>query len=289
MRVADLLAECSTLLKNAGVEQHELDGRLLLEFTLGKSRSELFLAAREILDSALVERYRELIARRAAREPIAYITGEQEFWSLTFTVSPDVLIPRPETEFLLEQVFSKTIKENFSRGSVVDLCCGSGVIATVLAKETGKQVIAIDISPEALEISDKNFERHQVVGSVQRIHGDLLAPMLEEGNCSLIVSNPPYVSREDVAYNLEPEVAQFEPHLALDGGKRGMELIRVIRKQLEEVLLPGGQFFMEFGADQGEEIIELFSGQVEGRSGFSTVEILQDYAGRDRVLHAIKK
>ena len=288
MRVKDLLVQGTDLLDRAGVEESELDARLLLEFALGKSRTEIFLAARDVLLEDDVSHYQQLIGRRSKREPVAYIIGEQDFWTFTFTVTPDVLIPRPETEFLLEQVLLKTSKENYHQGNIVDLCCGSGVIATVLAHETGQKVYGIDVSYKALQVSRLNLIRHNLLGNVDLVQGDLLSAFSTNSVFSLIVSNPPYVSDLDVAGNLEPEVAEFEPHLALDGGKRGMELIYRIRRQLEDVLLPGGQFFMEFGADQGDEIAALFETNIEDFNGFSTVEILKDYAGRDRVLHAVK-
>lgn len=286
MQVKEILAESADLLQKAGVDEYELDARLLLEYVLEKNRTELFLAAEEDLSVDNLDRYKAMIARRAKREPVAYILGEQEFWSHTFTVTPDVLIPRPETEFLLEQVLSLTEPENFERGCIVDLCCGSGVIAAILALEKDHLVYAVDLSMGALQVAKGNLCRHNLTKKVQLIQGDLLASFSRRSNCSLIVSNPPYVSHNDVIGNLAPEVGVFEPHLALDGGDRGMDLIEIIYHQLQEVLLPGGQFFMEFGADQGKEVTQLFSGN--NNSYFSTVEIIQDYAGRDRVLHAVR-
>ncbi len=288
MQVNEILAEGTELLQKAGVEEYELDARLLLEAVLKKSRTELFLAAREDIGTDDTSSYMTMIRRRATREPVAYMLGEQEFWSLAFTVTPDVLIPRPETEFLLEQVFSLTKPENFEKGCIVDLCCGSGVIAAIIALEKTQTVYAVDLSPQALKVARQNVIRHNLLDRVQLIQGNLLDSFSRKSNCSLIVSNPPYISHTDVLTNLEPEVGKFEPHLALDGGDRGMDLIEIIYRQLEDVLLPGGQFFMEFGADQGEEIAQLFRGDKGASSFFSTVEIIQDYAGRDRVLHAVK-
>ena len=288
MRVVDILRKSGELLKSAGVEEYELDSRLLLEFVLGKSRTEIFLAAERFLTEDEMSHFENLISRRQKREPVAYIIGEQEFWSLTFNVTPDVLIPRPETEFLLEQVFSKTTKENISIGRIIDLCCGSGVIAAILAQETGQKVYGVDVSEKALHVCQSNLNRHGLTDKVQLIQSDLLSAFCKSAWCSLVVSNPPYVSHIDVKDNLEPEVEQFEPHLALDGGARGMELITIIREQLEHILIPGGQLFLEFGADQGHEIAELFINKTGDNRGFSSIEILQDYAGRDRVIHAIK-
>lgn len=288
MRLIDALHNASQLLKDAGVEEFELDARLLLEDVLSKTRSELFLARDLILTDSHCNQYQAFLNRREQREPVAYILGEQEFWSLPFIVSPHVLIPRPETEFLLDQVLSRANKTNFTRGKIVDLCCGSGVIATVLAKETGQGVVAVDISPDALQISKKNICRHDVREQVQLVQSDLLSSFQKNHQFSLVVSNPPYVSHVDVTNNLAPEVSDYEPHLALDGGVRGLELIRIIREQLEHLLLPGGELFMEVGADQGKELLSMFTSTMNGLDGFLSVEILKDYAGRDRVVHAIK-
>ena len=288
MRVADVLRQGALALKKSGVEEFELDARLLLEHVLDRNRSELFLLADHELNADQLFYYHDLIKRREKRQPVAYILGEQEFWSLTFMVSPAVLIPRPETEFLLEQVFSLTKKNNFSKGKIIDLCCGSGIIATVLAKETGQMIHAADVSTEALQVARQNVARHEVKEYVHLVCSDLFSSFIEKEHFSLVVSNPPYVSHIDVTGNLAPEVCEYEPHLALDGGIRGLELIAVIRKQLEHVLLPGGQIFMEIGADQGQEVSAMFRSKIDGFDGFSDVEIIKDYAGRDRVLHAIK-
>lgn len=288
MQAHEILAEGTELLQKAGVDEYELDARLLLETVLKKSRTELFLAAHEEISPDDLYRFRAMITRRAGREPVAYILGEQDFWSYTFSVTPDVLIPRPETEFLLEQVFSLGRPENFARGNIVDLCCGSGVIAAVLALEKERPVYAVDLSVKALLVAKENCLRHCIQDRVHFICGDLLSSFSKESNLSLVVSNPPYVSHNDVVSNLEPEVENFEPHLALDGGDKGMELIESIYDQLQDVMLPGGQFFMEFGAEQGEDIARLFTGKNNNCRIYSTVEVLQDYAGRDRVLHAVK-
>lgn len=288
MHLTAVLHNGGEQLKDAGVEEFELDARLLLEHVLDKTRSELFLAGDMRLSDNQVRRYQSFIDKRKLREPVAYILGEQEFWSLSFFVSPHVLIPRPETEFMLEKVLATTKKINFRCGKIVDLCCGSGVIATVLAKETGHQVVAADVSSEALQVATTNISRHGVQGQVQLIQSDLFGSFQKKNQFSLVVSNPPYVSHIDVTSNLAPEVSCFEPHLALDGGVRGLELIRVIREQLENVLCPGGELFMEIGADQGDECLLMFTSKIDGLDGFSTVQILKDYAGRDRVVHAIK-
>lgn len=288
MNIVDTLRCGSDALQQVGIDEYELDARLLLEHVLKKTRSQLFLAFDLHLTEEQFLQYRLLVQRREKREPVAYILGEQEFWSFTFLVTPDVLIPRPETEFLLEQVFSQTNKDNFSRGRILDLCCGSGVIATVLAKETGKRIIASDVSTKALDVSRRNIISHAVHDKVQLVQSDLLSAFTNRGQFSLVVSNPPYVSNIDVDNNLAPEVCDYEPRLALDGGLRGLEIIALIREQLVHALLPGGELFMEIGADQGQEVVAMFVGNANSSKEFKTVQVIKDYTGRDRVIHAIK-
>lgn len=287
MRLAELFKRGATELAEAGVPEFELDARLLLESCLGISRTEVFLHGRTEVDEASQRTYLSFIERRRKREPVAYILEEQEFWSLPFHVTPAVLIPRPETEFLLDRVLALTLPANIARGVILDLCCGSGVIAVVLAKETGRKVIAEDVSFAALQVARKNLHRHWLDGQVELVQGDLLSPFRQTRDLfSLIVSNPPYVSDREVEQDLAPEVAHHEPHLALIGGEDGLSLIRQIRRQLPWVLRPGGQFFMEIGAGQGEVVRRMFAESCNGTPGFRDVEILVDYAGRDRVLHA---
>lgn len=284
--LSDLLLFGISALKKAGVTEYELDARLLLEFCTGKGRSQIFLEGSSVISSELREYYLKLLERRQKREPVAYIIGEREFWSLPFHVTPEVLIPRPETEFLLDRVFALTDAENFTNGNILDLCCGSGVIAAILARETGKKVYALDVSAEALAVARKNIKRHALEQQVDLVQGTLLTPFLGNRNFSLIVSNPPYVSSLDVSENLEPEVSIYEPRLALDGGEKGLGIIYEIRKKLPEMLCGGGQYFMEIGADQGEAVRNFFLESFAGYPDFFHVEILQDYSGRDRVVHA---
>jgi len=287
MRLAELFKRGAAELAEAGVPEYQLDARLLLENCLGITRTEVFLNGQTEVDEVSQRRFFRLIERRKKREPIAYILEEQEFWSLPFHVTPAVLIPRPETEFLLDRVLALTLPENFDRGLLLDLCCGSGVIAAVLAKETGRKVVAADISSAALQVARKNLHRHRLEGLVELVQGDLLSPFRQTRDLfSLIVSNPPYVSDREVEQELAPEVALHEPHLALTGGEDGLSLIRRIRRQLPRVLCPGGQLFMEIGAGQGEAVRRMFADSCNGTPGFRDIEILVDYTGRDRVLHA---
>ncbi len=267
-------------LEEVGVEEAETDTNVLLGFCLKKSRTELFLAARDVVTPSEEEIFLKFLDRRLNREPVAYIIGTREFWSLPFKVSKDVLIPRPETEFLLERVLHKTSETRID--GILDLCCGSGVIACVLALELKQQVTAIDVSNKALAITSHNVKEHNLEESVQILQSDLFDNLPTSKKYSLIVSNPPYITHNDVCQNLEPEVSQYEPWLALDGGDLGMDIIERIAKDISSVLHRPGNLFIEIGAEQGAMVTELF----ESTKYFDSVQIYQDYSGRDRVLHA---
>ena len=286
MRIRDLLTAAEDALVRVGVVDGRIDLEFLLAHCLGKGRTALFLDANCEVPPEVEGHFRGLLARRLEREPLAYILAEQEFWSLPFTVSPAVLIPRPETEFLLEVVLAETKKHILPPGRNLDLCCGSGVIAIILALELGREVTAIDLSWAALQVARQNCLRHGVEALVHLCQADLLTALRPEPLFSLVVSNPPYVSQTAIHHELAPEVSRYEPHLALDGGPVGMDCIRQIRERLPAVLVPGGELFMEIGYDQGQVTAELFRQPISGQRPFSLVEIRQDYAGKDRVLHA---
>jgi release factor glutamine methyltransferase len=285
--IKELLQSGTIELERAGVGDACHDARLLLENCLGKNRTELFLSADSKVCSDKKIHYQQLIDSRKKRKPMAYILGQCEFWSLPFYITPDVLIPRPETEFLLDRVLNLTERAKLTSGKILDLCCGSGVIAIVLAKETGEKIVALDISDGALRVAKRNAQRNKIASSIDFVRADLFSGLLLKQQFSLIVSNPPYVSHFDVENNLEPEVACFEPHLALDGGEEGMEVIYKIRHMLPLMLKPGGEVYIEIGADQGNDVKELFLHKTRNLPHFDLVEILVDYAGRDRVLHGV--
>lgn len=285
MLVAQLLQQGVDELKSIGIAEPETDVYLLLGASLNKTRTELWLAADEQVPEDRRKAFLHSLLRRKKREPVAYILGEREFWSRMFHVSKDVLIPRPETEFLLETVLNKVKNNKKLTGPVIDVCCGSGVIAVILALELKKRVVAVDISRKAINIAWKNARRHRVDDRICFVQSDLLSGLQSHLHFSLIVSNPPYVADHEIINSLEPEVAEYEPHLALNGGKRGLDIIKRLRMQFIERLAPGGCFFMEIGADQGQEVRELFSAQYRGSRPFDFIKVLRDYAGRDRVVY----
>jgi release factor glutamine methyltransferase len=270
-------------LRQAGIEDAELEASLLVGHLLHLSRARVFLDEAEVADE-MRQTFEQALARRLNREPLAYILGEQEFWSLPFCVNRDVLIPRPETELLLETALQTMRAEGRDPASVraLDMGTGSGVIAVVLALELpGAMVATLDISPAAQFVARKNAQRHGVGSQISFVVSDWLAAIRPQPFFDLVVTNPPYVAREALA-GLQPEVSRFEPRLALDGGPGGGEVIRRFAGDLACVLRPAGHFFMEIGADQADFVRDLFSSFTE----FTGLAVYADYAGLPRILHA---
>lgn len=279
MRIDTLLAAAALELSRAGIAEAALEARLLLQHLTGLTRSQLVLRGCAPVDERIVARYQSLIALRRQRLPLQHLTGSQEFWSLDFTVSPAVLIPRPETEFLLEQVMQTCGKRVLTRA--LDLCTGSGVIAVVLAKELGCPVVAADLSEAALQVAAANFSKHGVANLILPLCSDLFAALNQTRKFDLIVSNPPYIAEEEID-QLEPEVCKAEPRLALSGGPGGMRCIERIAAEAHAFLCPGGWLFLEIGADQKMAVEALF----RSSSHYGEVRVIDDWSGRPRVLRA---
>lgn len=286
-RIADLLQHAVRLLEKAGIETPQTDAELLLAHCLSLSRTELYLRSDEFIGQSAAGNCLAMLQRRLKREPLAYITGECEFWSHNFWVSPDVLIPRPETELLIERVLAQDHGHG-DREKCLDLCCGSGIIAIVLALELDIEAVGVDISKPALDICRSNCIRHGVRNRVHLVQADLSTCFAGKEQFSLITANPPYVSRTEMDAGMQPEVIEFEPSLALDGGSEGLLVIKRIAASLPNILAPGGYFFMEIGADQGDVVKKLM---VESAPPgmYESVDILKDYSARDRVVQARRK
>jgi len=284
MQVHQLLKTAASALEEAGIEESRLEAELLLQGCLGVSGSHLFLLHDQRVDSQVEQQFQHCLSRRCGREPLQYIQGSCEFWSLDFQVTPAVLIPRPETEFLLEHTLSTLARVQPQRAPrhILDLCTGSGVIAVVLAREfAGAAVTAVDCSRQALQIARKNIVCHGLAERIDLVCADLLTSFRPAVFFDLIVTNPPYVLSGDLA-GLEPEVRDWEPVLALSGGKTGLDSIDRICRDAALHLQPGGWLFMEIGADIGEPVARIFT--ASGR--YDQVRIIRDWAGRPRVLQA---
>lgn len=276
MQIHTLVQDATRQLAEAGVEEAALDARLLLEFVTSYSRSDLILRAQEELAPEMVDQYRKLIGQRQQHIPLQYLTGEQEFWSLSLRVTPAVLIPRPETEFVLEQALA--VLPRTREQLLLDMCTGSGAIALVLARELGCRVVGADLSEAALAVACHNCSRHQGDGRVDLVCSDLFTGLHAAGQFDAIISNPPYIADAELA-GLEPEVARYEPMMALSGGASGLDCIRRIIARAPAFLRPGGWLVLEIGADQQSSVQTLFQ-----KSGcFEQIVVLCDYAGLPRV------
>tara|TARA_Y100001934_G_scaffold223502_1_gene267061 strand:+ start:3079 stop:3927 length:849 start_codon:yes stop_codon:yes gene_type:complete len=255
-----------------------LDAQLLLSMALDKPREFLLAWPETTLSDAEQERFDLLVERRANGEPIAYISGWKEFWSLSLQVTPETLIPRPDTERLVEVALEHLDLESVAR--VADIGTGSGAIAAALAAERPNvHMVAVDISEACVDVARRNGARLDLSNFEVR-HGDCCEP-LTDGPYAMIVSNPPYVAA-DGPHLVEGDVAA-EPRLALIGGDDGLDVIRTLATQSLEYLQPGGSLIVEHGFDQGAAVRDVFS-----RAGLENPVTYQDLGGNDRVTSATR-
>lgn len=269
----DILNKGKEVLKQSGITCPGTDAWYLLEYVTGMGRAEYFLRREEKAREEDAEKYLRLINTRASHVPLQYITGSQEFMGLGFKVSPDVLIPRQDTETLVEYLLP------FAKGQdILDMCTGSGCIAVSLLKLGGAaSCTAADYSQKALDVARHNAGLNGV--DINFIHSDMFTNIT--GIYGIIVSNPPYI-RTSVIDTLMPEVRVHEPLMALDGGSDGLSFYRVISREARDYLKPGGRLAVETGYDQGVQVSEIFK-----ESGYKDVCIQKDLSGNDRVVAAV--
>lgn len=276
MKLAEAVRFAETRLRTGPhAERARLDAEVLLLHTIGKDRAWLLTHGDEEFGGCTATRYAALLDRRVAGEPIQYITGECEFYGLPFRVTPAVLIPRPETEHVVEKAVARAAR--WERARILDVGTGSGAIAVALAHALPDAVVwAVDVSPEALEIARGNAERNGVLDRVRLVQSDLLAAVSEE-RFELVVSNPPYVPELDRA-GLAIEVREHEPELALFAGEDGLDVYRRLIPAAARALAASGSLVLEIGYDQAEAVLALLTA-----SGFSNVEFAADLQGIARV------
>jgi len=276
---AAAMADARARLARAGVQSARLDAELLLAAAAGVSRAAVIANAARI-DADVLDRFEAMVTRRAAREPLAYIVGRREFFSLDLMVRPGVLIPRPETETAVEAALD--FLRTHPAAYVLDIGTGSGAIAIAIAANAPEaRVVAVDISKVSLEIAAGNTARHRCEHRIAFLEGDCFSALDADGTpFDLIVSNPPYIARSEIAA-LEPEVRDFEPGIALEGGSDGMDFYRRIAAGLARWLAPGGEVILEIGADQAGAVAAMMHG-----AGCSATKRLRDLAGVDRVVRA---
>lgn len=277
--IAETLKHASEQLRAAQVPNDVLDAQTLLAEALGKDRTFLIVNFNQQLDDDLLTKYQSLIERRATGEPLQYITGHQEFFGLEFEVTPDVLIPRPETEIIVEETIRLVQQANSDEPIIVDVGTGSGCIAVTLAREIEQaRVIACDISLAALQVARRNAARNKVEERMQFIESDLLAAFDEDNFADIIISNPPYVAVNELA-TLQREVRDWEPHLALTDHGDGLSFYRRLLQDAPSRLKPGGYLICEMGYTQSEAVIAMVDPAV-----WKEPRLLDDLQGIPRTL-----
>ena len=266
---------CRTL-QAAGIEEAALDARLLLEAVCGTDRNDLLVHGEQPVSPEAEEKYLNWIRQRAEHIPLQQLTGEQDFMGLTFSVNEHVLIPRQDTEILVEEV----LKELHDGMRVLDMCTGSGcILLSLLHYSNDCEGLGVDLSAEALEVAGRNVLKVLTPEKAEHAHflqSDLFEKV--EGKFEIIVSNPPYIASVEVE-KLMPEVRDHEPRMALDGTEDGLYFYRRIIEEAGKHLVSSGMLFFEIGYDQGQAVSELMRTE-----GYCEVQVVQDYAGLDRVV-----
>lgn len=271
------------ILGERGVESPRVDAELLLRKTLNINQVEVFLKSKQVLTQRELISYEYLIQRRLRGEPIHYVLGKREFWSIGLRVVPGVLIPRAETELLVEEALRVFWDRRGSPLRLMEVGTGSGAIAIALAKELdGCFIVAEDISTAAIFVAGENAKGQGVLNAIRFVVGDLFEPLKEEkSRFDLIISNPPYIPSSQMEM-LPREIGEFEPRIALDGGPDGLEVIGNIVVRAGPFLKDGGWLMLELGEGQGEVVADM----IRKTGFFTSPRIIQDYSGVDRAIRA---
>lgn len=273
MQYAKLYQIGKEQLQKAGITDAELDARLLLEFICHTDRNALYAHGDQEIEDEKMQDFLQLIEKRAVHIPLQHLTGEQNFMGLDFLVNENVLIPRQDTEILVEEI----MRDLHDGIRILDMCTGSGcILLSLLHYSNDCSGVGVDVSEDALAVARQNADRLAEKQAVF-IQSDLFEKV--EGSFDLIVSNPPYIRSQEVA-GLMPEVREHEPHLALDGKDDGLHFYREIIKGAMPHLKRGGQLFFEIGYDQGEAVQALLAA-----NGYTEIAVVKDYAGLDRVVY----
>ena len=281
MTVLEGIQKSADFLAKKGVEPPRLQAELLLAHVLKMPRMKLYLNFDRALTTAETDSLRELIKRRAVREPLQHIIGSTSFCGYEIAVTRQALVPRPETEMLAELGWQFLSANHGQPATALDFGTGTGCIAIALAAHCPEaRIIALDLSPDALALARQNVELNRLTERVQFVHGDGFAPLPPETQFDLIVSNPPYIASAEIE-TLEPEVRDFDPRLALDGGADGLSFYRRLAREARPFLKPAGKIMLEFGDGQGGDIQNIFEGEK-----WIVEEIKSDYSQRPRILVA---
>jgi release factor glutamine methyltransferase len=283
MTIHDILNEATKALEAVDIPSARLDAEVLLSFSLGCDRLEFYKNPDMTISETQLSAFRNLIARRSQWEPVAYITGRKEFWTFVLAVNNSVLIPRPDTEVIVEETINICRKTDSSEMRILDIGTGSGAIALALASEiTGAKIVATDISPVALNLAQKNAAALRLKEKIDFRQGDLFDPV--EGIFDIIVSNPPYIATEEYE-KLPTGVKDYEPREALWAGKSGLEFYEKLIYQAAGFLKKNGWLLLEIGAKQEAGV----RGIMEAACFYESIEMRRDYAGLPRVMKARRK
>jgi release factor glutamine methyltransferase len=291
MTIREALVEASSFLATQGVTDGRFDAELLMQHMLGWDRTRLMMDWQELFPGKYMKEWAQLITRRGAGEPVQYMLEEQEFYGLPFEVNPAVLIPRPETELLVEAITkhgremwivdgAEVDDQSEKQGPVVvDIGTGSGAICISLAVfNPSWQLVAVDLSAQAIEVASRNVEKNTVTDRVSFLQGDLLEPVIKLGlQVDILVSNPPYIPSRDIP-DLQREVRDHEPMLALDGGEDGLYCYRTMLEQMKRLPKIPRLVGFEVGFGQARDVAAM----MEEYGWWEQVEIIQDYAGIER-------
>ena len=279
MNIQSAVIEGTNFLKNKSILSAQLDAEILMSKALNKNREYIILNYNTILNIENLENFKELVYERASRKPIAYILNKKFFWKSEFYVNKNTLIPRPDTEIIMEQILKVTKNKHYLR--ILDIGVGSGcILLSILKEKNNFYGTGIDISKNSLEISRINAKKLCVNGRVKFYKSDV--DKFVQDKYDLIVSNPPYIKTSNLKY-LESDVLNFEPKLALDGGLDGLSVVRKVIKKSSELLKQNGKFILEIGFDQKNKVIKLLNNK-----GFYINSTAKDLAGNDRCIVSTK-
>ncbi len=281
--VGRLLDWTARFLSQKGAEFPRLDAEVLLAHALGCRRIDLYVRYDEPASDAVRACFRQLVNRRVEGCPVAYLVGRKEFFSLELEVNPAVLIPRPESEFVVMECLR--LAQDAPQPRILDVGTGSGNLAVAVARRhPGARLTAVDLSPDALAVAGRNAGRHGVADRIRFLHGDLFHPLPAGERLDFILSNPPYIPRDDIRA-LAPGVRDFEPHVALDGGPDGYAVLDRLVAEGRDYLEPGGYLVVEIGSPQEERARR----RILEHGGYELADTICDYSGHPRVLRARRR
>ena len=279
MNIHSAVIEGTNILKDKSILSAQLDSEILMAKALDKNREYIILNHDKVIDIENLKYFKELVNERAAKKPIAYLLNKKFFWKSEFYVNKNTLIPRPDTEIIIEQILKVTKNKNYLK--ILDIGVGSGcILLTILKERKNFYGTGIDISKNSLEISKINAKKLFVEERVKFYKSDV--DKFTQGKYDLIVSNPPYIKKSYLKY-LESDVLKFEPNLALDGGLDGLSVIRKVIKKSSELLKKNGKFILEIGFDQKSKVIKLLNNK-----GFYINSTVKDLAKNDRCIVSTK-